>query len=165
MTASWTTRDRRGYSLIELIVYLGVYATLLGLALLCFYKCCDHYFDLKRRSDDITRALRAGEVWRQDVRTATGAVRVSEKDQILHIPHQDGEISYRFAETTVYRQAKAEAPWTVMLARVQSSAMQSDTRTHVAAWRWEVELTTKNATSRIRPVFTFLAATSTTTTP
>lgn len=154
-----TLRVRRAYTLIEVIVYLAVYAGLLGLALMCFYKCYDHFFDMRRYSDDITRSVRAGEIWRQDIRTATAAVRFNDADQSLHIPHRDGEIAYRMTDSTVYRQARAEAPWTVLLARVQASAMRADTRAQVAAWRWEVELQSKRKSTRVRPVFTFLAAT------
>lgn len=153
-------RDPRcgGYTLIELIVYFAVYALLLGLALLCFYKCFDQYFALRRQSDDITRAVRAGEIWRQDVRTAVGAARLEPADQSLRLPHADGEIAYRFTDSTVYRQARPNAPWTVLLPRVQASSMQADARKQVQACRWEVELQTKKKNVRVRPVFTFLAA-------
>lgn len=160
-----TNSRRRANTLIELIAYLGVYAALLGLALLCFYRCYDHFFALRRHSEDITRAVRAGEIWRRDVRAATAAIQFNAADQTLRIPTRDHEVAFRFADSQVYRQGSNGAPWTVLLARAQSSSMEADTRSHVTAWRWEVELQTKHQPVRVRPVFTFLAAPVTASSP
>ncbi len=161
-----TNKTRPGaYTLLELIVYMGVYAMLLGLALLAFYKCCDHYSAMRRQSDDIARATRAGEIWRRDVRTATAAIRFDDADRTVRIPHPGGVVAYRFDDTTVYRQANAESPWAILLPRVRASSMQAETRKHAAAWRWEVELQSKKSSARVRPVFTFLSATPEATTP
>lgn len=147
---------RRGYTLIELMVYVAVYALLLGLGFMCLYRCFDHFTTLRRNSDDITRATRAGEIWRRDIRGATAAIQL-DADQALHIPQQYGETIYRFVDSQVYRQTSAGAPATVLLARVRASTMRPEARARVNAWRWEVELQTRKQPVRMLPVFTFLA--------
>ena len=151
----------RGFTIIECLVYIGVYAVLLGVATAAFYKCFDNMKGLRRNSEDITRAVRAGEIWRNDIRTAAGAIQVEASDQTLRIPQRDREVAYKFADAQVFRKAGADAPWRVMLSKVQSSQMTGDPRAHVSAWRWELELQSARKAVRVRPLFTFLAVPNT----
>jgi len=142
------------------VVYAGVYLLVLGLAFFAFYRCVDNMRNVRRNSDDITRAVHAGEVWRGDVRAATAPIQFNESEQTLRIKRGDREISYRFTDAQIFRKTGADAPWTVLLAKVQHSEMQTDRRTHVTAWRWDVELQTKQKNVRVKPLFTFVAAPS-----
>jgi Tfp pilus assembly protein PilE len=63
-------KSERGYSLIECLVYIAVLAVVLNLSFVAYYRYEQHTRSLRRNADDITRALRAGERWREDVRTA-----------------------------------------------------------------------------------------------
>jgi hypothetical protein len=112
---------------------------------------------LRRNADDITRALYAGELWRDDMRSATRPIQVEPSTQIIHIPRRDGEVLYQFVESQVLRKAKPDAPWVVLLPKVQRSQMEADVRVHVTAWRWELELQPSRKPARVRPAFTFLA--------
>jgi hypothetical protein len=147
----------RGFTLLECVVYLGLFSLLLGIASLAYYRCFDNMRGLRRNADDITRALNAGELWRDDVRTATGPVQFVESGQIFRIPRREGEALYQFAESQVLRKAKPDAPWVVLLPAVQRSQMEADVRAHVTAWRWELELQPGRKPVRVRPAFTFLA--------
>ena len=148
----------RGFTVIECLVYIGVYVALLGFATFAFYRCYDHMKGMRRNSEDIISAVQAGEAWRNDVRQATKPPVFERADQTLRIQRSDKEISYRFADGRVLRQSGAGAPWNVLLPRVQSSEMQADLRAHVAAWRWELELQSQQRNARVRPLFTFVAA-------
>jgi hypothetical protein len=149
----------RAIMIIECLVYIAVCFLILSVALSAFYKCYDAYKGLHRTADDIARVLRIGERWRDDVRTATAALRWddSEGDARLDIPHQTGVVHYRFAEGALWRRVDESAVWSQVLDGVKSSRMISETRGSVALWRWEVELKPRRQTVRVRPLFSFAA--------
>ena len=161
MKNSTATQRRRpprsGFTIIECLVYLGVYAVLLGVGTAAFHHCFDNMKGLRRNSEDITRAVRAGEIWRGDIRGAVRAIQFEATSQTLRIPQRDHEVAYRFADAQILRQAGADAPWRVLLSKVQTSQMAGDPRAQVTAWRWELELQPARKAVRVRPLFTFLA--------
>ena len=144
--------------LVEALVYVGVSVLLLGVAYAAMYRCIDSSVALRRSADDLTGALHAGERWRADVRAARAPIRVENlaNEQVLHLTGSEGEVVYRAADGAVFRRVGA-GTWTRVLANVSSSNMQSDPRQTVAAWRWELQLKTRAKTSRIHPLFTFIA--------
>jgi hypothetical protein len=145
------------FTLIECLVYISLVFVVLGLATVAFYGCFDNMRALRRNSDDITQALHAGELWRADVRAATKPIQLDSAGQRLRIPHQNGEVAYKFEESRLLRQASEDSPWVVVLPRVQHSQMQADTRAKVSAWQWELELKTLRKPATLRPLFTFTA--------
>jgi hypothetical protein len=147
----------RAFTIIECLVYTGLFALLLGLGTVAFYRCFDNMKGLRRNADDITRAVHAGELWRNDIRAAARAIQVEQTDQTIRIPQRDREVFYRFADTQVFRKTGTDAPWLPLLSKVQSSQMTRDPRAHVTAWRWELELQISRKDTRLRPLFTFLA--------
>jgi hypothetical protein len=149
----------RGVMLVDCLVYLGIFFMLSAVAFSAFYRCYDNMRAWRRNSEDIVRTLRVGELWRDDLRAATGPVRIetSETEQMLHIPHQGGEVLYLRSTGEVLRRANDRTPWAVVLPQVKTSQMQLDKREHVNVWRWEVELQSPRKTVRLRPLFTFLA--------
>ena len=161
-----TSRPReRGITLIDCLVYIALSVLLLGAAGIAFSRFLDNTKGLRRNADDITRALHVGEVWRMDIRAATGAIEAELEDQTIHIPTRTDQISYRFANAQVWRKANRGAEWTPVLSRVKNSQMESDNRTRVKAWRWEVELETVKKSARVHPLFTFIAVPSISTKP
>ena len=150
----------RAFTIIECLVYMGVYVTLLGFASFAFYRCYDHMKAMRRNSEDIINAVHAGEAWRNDVRRATKPPTYELADQRLRVQRSDKEVVYRFANGQVFRQVGAGAPWVVLLPRVHRSEMQADPRARVAAWRWELELQSQQRNARVRPLFTFVAVPS-----
>jgi hypothetical protein len=145
------------FTIIECLVYIGLFALLLGLGTVAFYRCFDNMKGLRRNADDITRAVYAGELWRNDIRAAARAIQVDQAEQTIHIPQRDREVSYKFADTQIFRKLGAGAPWLPLLSKVQSSQMNSDPRAHVMAWRWELELQASRKETQLRPLFTFIA--------
>jgi hypothetical protein len=147
----------RGITLIECLVYIALVFVVLGLATTAFYRCFDNMKALRRNADDITTALHAGELWREDIRAATRPVTFDAAAQILRLPRSDREVAYQFSEAQILRRASADAPWIVLLSRVEKSQMQTDARPQVTAWRWELELKTLRQPATVRPLFTFTA--------
>lgn len=149
---------RRGFLLIECLVYMAALAVVLGVGYAAVYHCMNAAAGLRRNADDIARALNAGEIWRADVRAAKGDIRENSTAaaEALLIPNAKGGITYRFADDTVFRRA-GNGPWTPLLQRVKSSTMQKDHRKDVTAWRWEIELQAKNQRLHTKPLFTFIA--------
>ena len=154
--------DRRGYLLVEVMVYIAVIVAVLGVAYAAMYRCIDSSIALRRNADDITSALQAGERWRADVRAATGSVRVEDSaaGQLLYLEGAGKTVVYHFATNSVARRL-GEGPWVRLLPHVKASTMSADSRQQVTAWRWELELQTRATGSvrpgRIRPLFTFFA--------
>ncbi len=147
----------RAFTIIECLVYIGLFAVLLGLGTVAFYRCFDNMKGLRRNADDITRALHAGEQWRADVRMANAEQQLETGDEpILHLPNKQGEIVYRFSTGAVFRKT-GSGPWTCVLTNVKSSGIIFDVRTRVTAWCWELELKPTQKNVRMRPLFTFLA--------
>lgn len=151
-----------GYLLIEALAYIAVVFVVLGVAYAALYRCMDHSIALRRNTDDITRALSAGERWRADVRNAATRIWLEKTaaGQVLHLEGLRAEAAYHFDDDAVYRRL-ASGPWAPVLTHVKSSVMAPDPRREVTAWRWELELKPRAKgtvkASRIRPLFTFLA--------
>lgn len=145
------------FTLIEIIVYMVLFVTVVGCATKTFYECWDNTKALRTSADDIARALEIGERWRADVRGATGVIQFTAAGgaEQWRIPEAAGEVIYTFANGELRRQAGPTAPNTLWLSGVKSSQMQSDARGAVAAWRWELELKSVRKEARVRPLFTF----------
>jgi Tfp pilus assembly protein FimT len=146
-----------GFSLIECLVYIGLFAAVVGFATMIFYQSWDDSKALRRNADDIVRVLHAGDQWRTDVRAAVGPMKLTSAAgaEQLHIPASSGETVYTFSDGEIHRQAAGDAVNRVWLSNIKSSQMQADLREGVAAWRWELELKTAKRTARFRPLFTF----------
>ncbi|MCL5099458.1 MAG: hypothetical protein M1608_18370 [Candidatus Omnitrophica bacterium] len=144
--------------LVECVVYIGLWMVITGLAFTAFYRYWDHSRDLQRNADDIVRAIKAGERWRADLRTATIApsLETTDYEQVLHIPQKTGEILYLFSRGEVWRLATGRAIGQPLLAKVKGSRMLPENRTRTTVWCWELELQTRQKNPRIRPLFTFL---------
>ena len=145
---------------MECLVYIAVFALLLGGATTVFYYCWDHSDVLVYAADDITSALHTGERWRADVRAATGKITVETTaiGEVAQIPEGAKKITYRFESGEVRRQASASGNPQLLLANVKTSQMKMDTRGGVSAWRWELQLAPRRKETHLPLVFTFEAA-------
>jgi len=149
-----------GIMLIECLAYIAVFAILLGGATTVFYFCWDHTQAVIFSADDITSALRAGERWRADVRSATGSISVTATvaGEAVQIPEGEKEIIYRFESGEVRRQTTSSEYSELLLPKVKTSQMKMDARGEVRAWRWELELAQRRKETNLPLRFTFEAA-------
>jgi hypothetical protein len=149
-----------GYLLIECLVYIGVFAVLLGIGYGTFYVCWDYSKALRYTTDDIVSALHTGERWRADIRSATGKITVETTPQgeRLRIPRGTDGIIYNFNAGEVSRQIVSSDFSELLLSKVKVSQMVKETRGPVTAWRWEVELTPRRKETHLPLLFTFEAA-------
>ena len=149
--------SQAAYLLTETLVYIGLLFVVLGLGYALMYRCVDNFMALRRNADDIVHALRAGEQWRADVRSAApGRWETNSGTQILRLAGAHGEVAYRLSEGAVFRRV-GSAPWLQIVSHVKSSSMEADPRQKVASCRWELELEPRVKSGRIRPLFTFIA--------
>lgn len=155
-----SARRRSGVSLIECLVYMAVFAILLGGGTAAFYYCWDHTRAVIFTSDEIQSALRAGETWRADVRVATGKISVetTAEGETVKIPEGGKEIIYRFSNGELRREISAPNHSRLLLGKVKLSEVKSETRTGVTAWHWELELTPRRKETQFPLRFTFEAA-------
>jgi len=149
-----------GYLLIECLVYIGVFAVLLGIGYGTFYVCWDYSKALRYATDDIVSALHTGERWRADIRSATGKITVETTPlgEKLRIPRGTAAIIYNFNAGEVSRQNVSTDFSELLLSKVKVSQMVKETRGPVTAWRWEVELTPRRKETHLPLLFTFEAA-------
>jgi len=152
-------RSTAAYLLSECLIYLGVFTLIVGLGFSAFYRTLEYSRDLRRNADDIVRALKAGERWRDDIRRATTQPRVVPGDRvtILEIPQASGVVSYTFDGRSLWRKTTQRETAEEIIPGVKASQMQRDSRAHVKSWLWEVELSSRKKTPRVRPLFTFQA--------
>ncbi len=158
------TRSQTGVLLIECIVYIGLFAIIVGLGLATFYLCWDNSKALFYATDDIASALRAGERWRADVRGATGEITVetTTAGELLRIPRGTNEVLYRFDAGEIRRRLASSDFSESLLPTVKASQMVMDTRGPVNAWRWELELKSRRKEMHLPLLFTFETAAKTT---
>lgn len=151
--------SQAGWGLVECSFYLALLAIILSLAIMAHYRASLNTNHLQRDAADILRAVRAGEQWREDLRTASALPQSTREDvgELLRLPRKEGDISYRFHEHTVWRRALPNTNWIPVLTATATSVMQPDPRRQVAAWRWDVELQGRPRTTGLRPLFSFLA--------
>ena len=141
-------------------MYVAVFAILLGIGTASFYFCWDHTRATIFTADEIGSALRAGETWRADVRAATGIISVETTvaGETVKIPEAGREILYRLAAGELRREIPAQNLSRLLLPKVKSSAMKTESRDGVTAWRWELELTPRRKDAHLPLLFTFAAA-------
>lgn len=162
--------NRCGYLLTEALVYIGLIFVLLGVAYAGLYRFIDDSVLLSRSAEDISRAMHAGERWRADIRSASAGIRLeaNPEGEILHLSSSHGEIAYTTRQAAVLRRV-GTGTWVRVLNNVKASSIQADLYPNVTGWRWELELRpqTKGAIKpgRVRPLFTFLAAPQTVSSP
>jgi len=147
-----------GYTLIEYLVYMAVFAVVLAVAFSAFYQYLGNFRDLARNSEDILQALDAGELWRADMRQAIGVPEIVNEEGLtaFEIPKTNGPVAYILTGRSIWRK-EGEAPPRQLLVRVKESHLVQDRRERVTAWRWELELLTKKKGGRLKPLFTFQA--------
>ena len=152
-------RSEAGIMLVECLVYIGLFALVLGIAYSVFYRGWESEKRFRRNADEIALALKTGEKWRADVRAATGPLRLEQAngEQILHIPQAKGEVTYVFWQNGIWRNGPGQLEAFLLLGPVQTSEMVADQRGQVSAWRWEVELMSRKYRRMVRPLFTFIA--------
>ncbi len=149
-----------GVSLIECLVYIAVFAILLGIGTAAFYFCWDHTRATISTASEIESALHAGEVWRADVRAATGNISATTTPdgEVIEIPCHDGKVVYRFAAGELSRENSTSNHPHVLFEKVLASTMQTESRAGLIAWRWELELTPPRHEPNFPLRFTFEAA-------
>lgn len=149
----------RGILLIECLVYLGVVLIVVGTALGAFYKAMEHSRRLRSNVEDVTRALRIGEQWRNDVRSASGPIRVEKgQDAIaLCIPKENHEIAYVFSTNQIVRIKSESGLSEKLLSGIKKCFFHQDNRGTITAWRWELEFTGTLKAVRVTPRLTFTA--------
>jgi hypothetical protein len=155
-------RRPSGTTLIECIVYIAVFTILLAIGTAAFYSCWNHTQGTIFTTNDIEAALRAGECWRTDVRSATGniSIETTSEGETARIPAGGKEILYRFTAGELRREVPAQNNSRLLLAKVKSSAMTTEVRDGVTAWRWELEATPQQKNAHFPLFFTFEAAQS-----
>ena len=145
-------------TLIECLVYIALMAVFLNLATGAWFRALENSNRLRRNTEDIARALWAGERWREDVRQSS---QLFAMDGTLRLSKAGGTVEYYFAKNTVWRRDSAMGRDFPVLREVAASKMETEARAQVKGWRWELELRTQEKKPAVKPLFTFEAAPAT----
>jgi hypothetical protein len=153
------SRQVAGILLVECVTYLAVFTILTAVGMGAFYLCWDDSKAVVDSTDDIGAALRAGERWRADVRSASGKITVEDSatGELVRIPASGREIVYRFESGQLRREISAGQNPQLLLATVNTSLMSEETRNGVTAWRWELDLRVRRPETHLPLLFTFEA--------
>ena len=145
--------------MVEMLIYAGLLGTLLTLGSETVGIGSNHARQTQMQTGDINAALRAGEQWRRDIRSAVAPPKsqAGESTPILLIETSDEIIEYRYSNRAVWRRVAGEKDGQKLFDSVESSRMLPYTRGKVTAWRWELELETRDHRSKMRPLFAFIA--------
>jgi type II secretory pathway component PulJ len=148
-----------GFTLIECLVYISVLFVVVGLTFATFYSLLSHHRDIARCSEDILRALKASEIWREDIRAATRPpiLENDQHEQALHIRKHGDSVTYLFSNGQVWRIVNDQPPQDALLTHIKFSTMRMDARTYVQVWRWDLELVAARKKAQLKPLFTFTA--------
>jgi hypothetical protein len=160
MNIKLQTDRRAAMLLMECIVYLAVFAVLLGGGTAVFYFCWNHTQATVQTANDVQTALLEGEQWRLDVRTATGTIymETTATGEIVHIPIEFEEVVYRLKEGELRREIPAQKISRLLPVKVKSSEMKPEVRDGATAWRWELEIAPRRNEDHLPLLFTFEAA-------
>jgi Tfp pilus assembly protein FimT len=152
-------RRQAGILLTECLVYIAVFAILLGIGTAVFYFCWDHTRAIVYDTNDIESALRVGERWRADVRSATGpiAVETASDGETVRIPEAGKQVVYLFQKGEIRRQSTPSNFSELLLPSVKTSVVKPDARGQIKAWRWELEVTSLRKDAHLPLLFTFEA--------
>jgi Tfp pilus assembly protein FimT len=155
-----SSRRAAGVLLIECLVYIAIYGTLTGVGFAAFYLCWNQSRAVVFATDDIANALRTGERWRADIRSAVGPIALESAagHQTVRIPETGKEVVYRFAGNEVHRETSVSANSELLLSRVNTSVMSHAPRDGAIAWRWEVQVSERRPEPQLPLLFTFEAA-------
>ena len=139
--------------LLEAMAYIAILFVILGAGFDAMYRCVGNSTLLRLSADDIAVAMQTGERWRSEVRSAR---QIDFRDGSLRLGLPRGPVLYAFRDNAVFRQ-EGDGPAVRLLSNVKASAAQLHSRQGVRVWTWELELNPRSKTSRIRPLFTFMA--------
>ena len=159
MKISLQTNRQAGILLLECIVYISVFAVLLGGGTAVFCYCWDHTRATILAAHDVQTVLLEGEQWRKDVRAATGKISMetTPKGEMLRIPAGQREIVYRHEAGELRREISGQKSSKAFPVKVKASEMKPEVRGRVTAWRWELELTPPRKETHLPLLFTFEA--------
>jgi prepilin-type N-terminal cleavage/methylation domain-containing protein len=147
----------RGFTLIEVLCYLAVIGLVTSMAMATLFQLIRQSSALQRNCEEIAAAVRAGEIWRADIRLVSRTGGISESADRLVLPTDGQPVIYSVRDGAVWRQAGVDAPAEAILRGVKSSRFASAPRKSVTAWLWEVELETTARSGPTRPLFSFTA--------
>jgi len=152
---------RRGYLLVEMLMYMGLLSMLSVLAYQTYYQADRQAKGIQRNSREISEALYAGERWRADIRQATAVPEWIpsgwRQAMVMRLTTPTGNIDYYFSENQVWRKA-GDGPREPVMPKVKQSRMISEMRGAVRVVCWELEILSPNPLrAKLRPQFSFLA--------
>jgi hypothetical protein len=150
-------RRNRGVALLDCLVYLTLLACIMGFGFAAFLETVGRSTELDYVATSTVQVLHAGEQWREDVRQSKTPPVIRENGTEIELQTSAGIIRYAVQGSTLRRRAGEPSPWVDALSRVKASRFAEERRTRVTAWRWEIELETRQDRERASRVFTFQA--------
>jgi type II secretory pathway pseudopilin PulG len=149
----------RGMLLIHLLVYMAVLAIIMSLASVTFWRAFDSVRQHLQAADEASALLRAGELWRQDVRRTRTAPVIEETSSALHfrLGTADGPVTWSVESNRLVRVAGTDGIPLSWMKKLETAQFVADDRGSVRAWRLEVSLPSPKRGERMPVAFSFIA--------
>jgi type II secretory pathway component PulJ len=148
------------FTLVELMVYLGVLASVLLIAYTTLDKLWTASAKVRLQADDLRAVLAAGELWRRDIRSEGARVEVESEggEQVVKILGPGtNEVLWAYQGGAILRRSGTSNSWTQLVRRVRHSSMASDPRDEIPAWRWDLELDPASKQTRFQRLYSFVS--------
>lgn len=158
-----SSRTIGGFTLVELLCYIAVIGLVTSMAMATLFQLIRQTSALQRNCEEIATAVKAGEIWRADIRrTPRDSLPALTPDAgqtpgslVLSMPGRT--IVYRVKDGAVWRKAGANAPEEAILHGIKASRFSAAPGKSISAWRWEIELKGSERAGVTRPLFSFTA--------
>jgi type II secretory pathway pseudopilin PulG len=153
-------RSRAGFSIIELMIYLAVFAVIGVLAWTSFARVFDVTNDHRRIGDRVSALARAGERWRDEVRRSTALPRLDDAAAVFRLRLAEGDVAYLFNGGRLVRTNETLARADVLVDGLTGGAFEREPAEGVVAWRMDARLQSRQRPERVLGAFRFLAVAS-----
>lgn len=141
--------------LMELIIYIAVFAVILTLAWTSFARVLTVTTEFRRAGDRVAALTRGGERWREDMRSAT--VLETNGTTSLRLKLAEGNVVYALADGKLVRSGPAVGRTDVLAEGLVGAAFIREPVDGVSAWRFEARIQSRQKQERVLADFRFFA--------
>lgn len=145
----------RGLMLLEMLVYIAVFAVILTLAWTSFARVFTVTTGFRRAGDRVAALTRGGERWREDMRRAV--VLETNGTSSLRLKLTGGEMVYAIEEGRLIRTDPTTGQKDVLAEGLAGAEFIREPAEGIAAWRLQARIQSRQKQERVLADFRFFA--------
>jgi len=151
--------NRRGISLVEMLVYIACLTIFLSVISMAMWRLWTSHALLNERANGLMKILNSGELLRDDVRRSESVPllqQISGYEGIL-LERNGRKFDYRIVDGELHRVENGQVE--ILAKNIVSSKIVEERRNELVYLRWEVEVRLTRASGKTQ-AFTFMAVPS-----